>query len=138
MRLMPAIFGLGLSIAVLITPRAGWAQEADIRGVIDAQITAFLADDFAAAFEFAAPGIRRIFRSAENFGLMVREGYPMVHRPGRVRYLDLEPAGADRLQRVLIEDRSGARHVLEYRMELVNGAWRIAGVRILQAPGESV
>jgi len=63
------------------------AQSDEIKAVIGNQIEAFLADDFATAFTFASPMIREIFRTPENFGSMVRNGYPMVWRPAEIRYL---------------------------------------------------
>lgn len=56
-----------------------------IRDTIQSQIDAFRRDDFDAAFEFASPSIRQMFRTPENFGAMVRNGYPMVWRPDDVR-----------------------------------------------------
>ena len=57
-------------------------ENPEIRGVIQSQLDAFLADDVNTAFTFAAPNIKRMFGSAENFGRMVQNGYPMVWRPG--------------------------------------------------------
>ena len=109
--------------------------EDDPRAVIGAQIEAFLADDFDTAFDFASPGIRRMFRTPENFGAMVRQGYPMVWRPAEVRYGASETRGAAVLQRVIVTDEGGRVHVLEYRMEPAGETWKIAGVRILEAAG---
>ena len=54
-----------------------------IESVISKQIEAFRADDFATAFTFASPNIRSMFGTPDNFGVMVRRGYPMVWRPGQ-------------------------------------------------------
>lgn len=113
------------------------AQQDAIEGVIRSQIDAFLADDFAAAFAHASPGIRRLFGDAGRFGTMVREGYPMVWRPADVTFLELEPRGDGMVQTVLIRDREDALHVLAYRMIATPGGWRIDGVHILRNPGVS-
>lgn len=110
------------------------AQEEAIRGTIQSQLEAFLADDFATAFTFASPNIKRLFGTPERFGLMVREGYPMVWRPGEVRYLELEGQGGVRSQKVVITDAAGVPHVLDYQMIETTEGWQINGVRILQAP----
>ena len=110
------------------------AQSDDIRGVIQSQLDAFQADDFATAFTFASPNIKNIFRNPQNFGLMVREGYPMVWRPGEVTFLGLEDKAGRKLQRVQITDKSGVLHTLEYEMTLSEDGWQISGVRILPAP----
>ena len=56
---------------------------AQIKEVISDQIEAFRVDDVATAFSFASPAIRDLFGTADRFGEMVREGYPMVWHPGR-------------------------------------------------------
>jgi hypothetical protein len=89
------------------------AQEGEIRGVISDQITAFQANDFETAFGFASATIKRLFGTPENFGRMVREGYPMVYRPADVRFLQLEDRRGGKSQRVMLRDASGAMHVLE-------------------------
>ncbi len=57
------------------------AESAGIRDVITRQLDAFLADDAARAYSFAAPGIQRLFPGEERFMGMVRQGYPPVYRP---------------------------------------------------------
>ncbi|MCV3271527.1 DUF4864 domain-containing protein [Roseobacter sp. WL0113] len=121
-----AVFALGLATAVP-------AQEADIRATINSQLDAFQADDFGAAFEFASPNIQRLFGTPENFQRMVTQGYPMVWRPADVRYLELREEGSTYAQRVMITDRQGRVHVLEYRMLETGAGWRINGVQILDS-----
>lgn len=108
------------------------AQEVDaaVRAVFSQQIEAFRADDFETAFGFASPGIRRMFRTPDRFGEMVRDGYPMVWRPADVKFSGLEARGGRMVQDVLITDQSGRLHVLEYELIRVDGAWKINGVRI--------
>src|SRR6056297_4243820 len=128
---------LTMSAAMIST---AWAEdvlppEAGIEGTIQGQIEAFLADDFATAFTFASPNIKQMFGGPDRFGLMVREGYPMVWRPAEVQYLELRTEGGFPAQRVLITDENGASHLLEYRMIPAGDDWQIGGVRILQAAG---
>jgi hypothetical protein len=118
--------------AVLALP--AWADPDVFQGVIGEQISAFQADDFATAFTFASPGIQGMFRTPENFGLMVRQGYPMVWRPERVEYLEARRDGSGWRQEVLITDADGRLHKLAYEMVETPAGWRIAGVRILAAP----
>ncbi|NVK60379.1 MAG: DUF4864 domain-containing protein, partial [Rhodobacteraceae bacterium] len=71
----------GLMVGLMLAAPAG-AQEADaIQGVIRGQMDAFRTGDVDAAFEFASPGIQGLFGTADSFGQMVREGYPMVWHP---------------------------------------------------------
>ena len=128
-----------LSIALIFgLAMPGHAQQADIQATIDGQIAAFRADDFGQAFAFASPNIRTLFGTAENFGRMVRQGYPMVWRPTELRYLDLRDVAGNLWQRVQITDGNGRVHLLDYQMIQVDGMWRINGVQLLPSPDVNV
>lgn len=127
---------LALALA-LLTALPATAQDdpaAAIRGTIQGQIDAFLADDVATAFSFAAPGIQGIFQTPENFGRMVREGYPMVWRPAEVTFLDLHPRDGGLWQRVRITDAEGRVHFLDYQMLTTPDGIRIGAVELLRMP----
>ena len=126
-----------LSLAFLLTLLGPVRAQEDpaITGVIQSQIDAFLMDDFAKAFTFASPNIKRMFGNSERFGQMVRQGYPMVWRPAEVEFLGQEPKGGAVHQQVLIRDQAGVAHVLEYQMIPTAEGWQINGVWVLQAPG---
>lgn len=113
------------------------AQERDIQAVITQQIEAFQVDDFAQAFTYASPNIQGFFGTSERFGQMVMSGYPMVHRPDAVRYLELREIAGNLWQRVMITDPAGVIHMLDYQMKMIDGMWRINGVQILPAPGDT-
>jgi hypothetical protein len=128
----------GLALALSMTGSL-WAQEVlapepGIENTIQSQIDAFLQDDFGTAFDFAAPNIRNIFRTPENFGAMVQQGYPMVWRPDSVTFGDLRAIAGGLYQMVILKDAADNLHYLDYRMQMIDGQWRIAGVQILQAP----
>jgi hypothetical protein len=124
------------TVAAILIAGAGMAQDAQsaITATIQNQIDAFLSDDFETAFSFASPNIKQMFGSSERFGSMVRQGYPMVWRPGSVRYLELEEKSGGLYQKVLVTDAQGVPHVLEYQMVETPDGWQINGVRILRAP----
>jgi hypothetical protein len=124
----------GLLTALLLTLPAT-AQADPVQDTILNQIEAFKADDFATAFTFASPSIKSIFMSAENFGAMVRNGYPMVHRPGSVRMLEQRTISGNLWQKVMITDQSGRTHVLDYQMIETPDGWQINGVQLLPEPG---
>lgn len=111
------------------------AQEDPVQQTILNQIEAFKADDFATAFDFASPSIKSIFMSPENFGAMVKNGYPMVHRPGSVRMLEQREISGNLWQKVMITDQSGRAHVLDYQMIQTPDGWQINGVQLLPEPG---
>lgn len=122
------ILGLGLSLSAQ-------AQSEEIEANIRAQIEAFKADDFATAFTFASPSIQQVFRTPENFGAMVRNGYPMVWRPGNVRFLELREVAGALWQKVMITDAAGNVHVLDYQMINLDSGWKINGVQLLDDAG---
>jgi Domain of unknown function (DUF4864) len=125
---LPALF-----LALLLALPAQ-AQEQPIRDVIESQIEAFEADDFAAAFSFASPTIKAIFGTPENFGKMVREGYPMVYRPAEVRMLDLREISGNLWQTVRIVDPEGRAFLLDYMMIETPEGWQINAVEIRPEP----
>jgi hypothetical protein len=123
---------MGAALAVSMAG-AAWAQGTEIEGVIGNQIDAFKADNFEQAFEFASPNIRNIFRTPENFGRMVTQGYPMVWRPAEVTYLELRQENGSYWQKVQIVDAKGRVHVLDYRMLDTDSGWKINGVQLLKS-----
>lgn len=128
----------GLLIAVCLSLPAAApvaAQDNPMEKTILDQIEAFKADDFATAFTFASPSIKSIFMSPENFGRMVKQGYPMVHRPGSVRMLESREVGGRLWQKVMITDQTGRTHILDYQMVEGPEGWLINGVQLLPEPG---
>ncbi len=114
------------------------AQEGPIQNTIENQLNAFGADDFATAFTFASPFIKRIFETPENFGAMVTQGYPMVHRPADVTMLELREVAGSLWQRVMITDQAGNTHMLDYQMVETPEGWQINGVQLLPSSGTGV
>jgi hypothetical protein len=124
---------------LMLAAPAAIAQEAlapnpDIEATIANQFDAFRAEDVEDAWRYASPNIQRLFRTPQNFGRMVQQGYPMVWDPGRVAFIDLQRLGSVIVQRVEVVDRAGRVHVLGYAMIETESGWRINGVQILEAP----
>ncbi|ATX67311.1 DUF4864 domain-containing protein [Roseinatronobacter bogoriensis] len=113
---------------------AAFSQDNPIATTITDQIAALQADDFDTAFSYASPNIKRLFGTPERFGQMVRDGYPMVHRPAEVTMLDQSQRDGRILQRVMIRDQSGRVHMLAYQMIETDQGWQINGVQLLRAP----
>jgi hypothetical protein len=127
-------FGLLLTF---VSALSASAQQAEIEGTINRQFDAFKADDFEGAFEFASPALQLLFQSPENFKRMITSGYPMVQRPAEVTYLELRESAGSLWQKVQIIDGKGYTHLLDYQMIQINEEWRIASVRMLNAPALS-
>ena len=125
-KILTAIFVIMLSTASVSS------NETEYQKVIRSQIEAFSNDDMEAAFEFASPSIKSIFGNYMRFGSMVRQGYPMVFRQKNLTFKETKSNNSVAFQNVLIEDLSGDLHLLRYRLILLNGNWKIAGVEFLR------
>ncbi len=110
------------------------ADGAAISETIQSQMDAFKARDAEAAFEFASPNIKGMFGTAERFGTMVEQGYPMVWNNADVQYLELREVAGRLWQRVMVRDASGGLTMLDYQMIETPEGWQINGVQILQMP----
>ena len=122
---------LSVLTLLLLAAFPAFAQEEPIQQTINSQLEALQADDFATAFSFASPTIQGLFGTAENFGAMVQNGYPMVYRPADIQMLELREIAGNLYQRVLVTDANGRGFMLEYQMIETTEGWRIDGVDLL-------
>jgi hypothetical protein len=112
-----------------------WAGDADIKAAqstIDAQITAFLANDNDKAYSYAAPGIQRIFPTVDAFMGMVERAYQPVWHPKSYAFGKAEENGATSVtQHVLVVGPDGKSYEAIYTLELQpDGVFRITGVSL--------
>ena len=110
----------------------------DIQATISRQLEAFQIDDFAKAFSYASPSIQSIFGGPDNFESMVKRGYPMVWKPGKVIFLSVDPYPHGMAQNIQIFDRNKKAHYLRYYMVKLGDNWKISGVEILPSSDFSV
>lgn len=124
------VFALLLSQA-----RAGDAEVAAAQQTIDSQIKAFVGNDSAAAYGFAAPNIQRLFPTVESFMGMVTGGYQPVYRPRSYAFGKVEqPSATSIIQQVLIVGPDGKDYEAVYTLELQpDGVFRITGVSLRAA-----
>ena len=121
-----------------------WAQPAElaeadrlaIRQTIERQLDAFRREDGPAAFSYASPEIQRQFQTPEVFMHMVRQAYPQVYRSREVDFRDLMAARDAATQAVLVVGPDGGTAMALYRMQRIDGSWRIDGCALLKT-GES-
>lgn len=109
-----------------------------IQMVITSQIEAFRSDDANRAYSFAAPNIKRIFPDMSMFMTMVKRGYLPVYRPKNFDFgINREiPTGV--AQSVFLTGPDGEAYIALYSMQRQeNGEWKINGVELRKAPGES-
>ncbi|MCH2165123.1 MAG: DUF4864 domain-containing protein [Marinovum sp.] len=131
-------FCIALLSATFAAAQEDMGRNSGIETTITSQLEAFKRDDFDQAFTFASPSIQGMFGTADRFGAMVRNGYPMVWRPRDVTYLELRQIAGGLWQKVQIIDQRGNAHYLDYRMIKGPDGWRISGVQLLKAPDVSV
>ncbi|MGJ3265554.1 MAG: DUF4864 domain-containing protein [Salinarimonas sp.] len=130
--------GLTLLLAAAFLPASAGADEAAARSVIEGQIAAFLSDDGARAYSYAAPGIKRLFGSQERFMAMVRDGYRPVYRPRDWSFDTYRQTPAGPVQEVTIIDEAGIAWRAIYSLEQQpDGSWKISGCQLLRLPGVS-
>jgi hypothetical protein len=131
-----AIFMIsGTAAAADIRP----TDRAAIRTAIEGQIRAFRHDDGAAAFAYASPRIRAIFKDPETFMRMVREQYQPVYRPKAVTFRDIETIEGNLVQPVLVVGPSGVPVTALYIMEQQkDGSWRIGGCVLVDEPAKAI
>lgn len=107
------------------------ADRQAIQGAIAGQMEAFRHDDGAAAFGFATPDLRAIFRTPERFMAMVQQGYQPVYRPNAVTFGSLEAQGEHLVQRVEVVGPDGQPYLaLYYMLQGADGVWRIDGCEL--------
>jgi hypothetical protein len=103
-----------------------------IQAVISGQIGAFRADEGAAAYAAASPGIQSRFPSVGDFMAMVAGQYQPVYRPQAVTFGALTDTPDGPVQQVFLVGPDGRSYVAQYLMEKQrDGAFRIAGVAII-------
>ena len=129
------LLSLALSVLSALSVSAQEARNPAIETTIQQQFDAFRADDVGTAFSFASPTIKGLFGTPENFGMMVRNGYPMVWRPAEVQYLELRKVAGNLWQRVMVTDQAGRTHLLDYQMVQTGDGWQINAVQLLPEVG---
>lgn len=134
-RITILVAALVAATLLLLTPaRADDAAAA--QSIIESQIQAFLADDMATAYSFAAPSIKRMYPDESRFFDMVKRGYQPVYRPGNFAFgrSKLAPDGSGLIQEVLIQGPDGQDWTALYSLERQpDGSFKINGVQMIKA-----
>ena len=113
-----------LRVALLVALLIGFPALADAgddmaagQSVIRSQEEAFSHDDAAAAYTFAAPGIKSMFPSADIFMSMVRKAYAPVYRHRSFEFGEAKTSEGKIVQEVQIIDADGAAWDALYTLE---------------------
>jgi hypothetical protein len=127
------------AIAIAFSPLAARADEVSAaQRVIRAQEQAFVRDDAATAYSYAAPAIKQIFPAPDIFMAMVQNGYAPVYRHKSFEFGDSKTEGSSVAQRVHIIDADGEAWEALYTLEQqADGSYKITGCSLLKA-GQAV
>ena len=108
---------------------AGDAEVKAAQAAIDGQLKAFIANDGAAAYSFAAPNVKQIFPTVDTFMNMVTNGYPPVRKPQSYAFGKVEQTGPGSLiQQVLIVGPDGKNYEAVYTLQQqADGTFQITG-----------
>ncbi len=121
------------ALALMVSPAlAGETEVKAAQNTIESQIDAFLAGDNDTAYSFAAPGIKRLFPTLDQFMAMVTSGYQPVWHPRSFAFGQAEEPSADSIvQHVLLVGPDGKDYEAVYTLERQpDGVFRITGVSL--------
>ena len=129
------LFIVHLKVAVF-ADEGGTVMEA-VRYTISSQIDAFKDNDVKKAYTFAAPNIQAQFPNPDIFGLMVRNGYPIIWKPKTYKFTTFKDLGNSCIQRVLFQSYNGSIKSYDYILEKNGTLWKIAGVLTIKSADET-
>ena len=104
--------------------------ERDLYSVVNRQLAAFRAADFASAYQFAALGLQQKF-SRNEFERMIRHDFSSMTRAARVEFGAMRINETGALAQVFLTTADGSTRVYVYRFVAENGSWKIDGVQPL-------
>jgi len=112
------------------------AVRGQLTNVIESQLAAFRADDYARAYTFAAAGIREQFLLAD-FEAMVKQGYPLIAESVSATFGIAFDNGREAL--VVVSFHGRDKRVFRYNYMLLRerDGWKVNGVFVAK-PGEPV
>lgn len=114
------------------------SDKAEIRTVIEQQLTAFRLGEDEKAFSYASPGIQEKFRDSRRFSLMVKRHYPVVYNSRETEFLQLQYISDMWVQKIIFTDFDGDIYLAHYPMERQSdGQWRIDGCILTIQEGKS-
>jgi hypothetical protein len=106
----------------------------EVRAVVEAQLAALQAGEFASAYDLAARGIQRQF-DERLFTLMIKRGYAPLLRPDKTDLGVVRDDGAGLAHiAVTVTDRQNRSTVYRYWLVKEGETWRINGVVLEQRP----
>ena len=130
---------IGLTSGMAAAQSVAAANQTEIQSIIRSQVDAFVADNSSTAFSFAAPSIKNMFQTEQNFMSMVRQQYPQVFRPRSFEFGRLVDGPAGPVQEVYITGPAGKDWLAVYTLEQqADGSWKISGCYLVPDKGAKV
>ena len=123
-----SMFALMLAMSLLSAASAQLNETTAqaVKNTVQAQLAAFAKDDADLAFSYAAPTIRAMFETPQNFMAMVRDAYPVVYRPAKLLFLAAAGTSSAVVLPVKMWDQEGLSWMATYKLELqADGRWLI-------------
>lgn len=129
---------LAFALVPLLFDSPAFAGDAEVKAaqtVIDGQLKAFIANDGARAYSFAAPNVKQIFPTADLFMSMVTNGYPPVRKPRTYSFGKVQETGPTSIvQQVLIVGPDGKDYEAVYTLQQQpDGTFQITGCSLRAA-----
>ena len=117
---------LAMSLLPAVSAQLNETTAQAVKNTVQAQLAAFAKDDADLAFSFAAPSIRAIFETPQNFMAMVQHAYPVVYRPAKLLFLAAAGTDAAVVLPVKMWDQKGQSWMATYKLERQkDGRWLI-------------
>ena len=125
------MFGLVFFTGSAFSEDVSQSDSLATQAVITDQISAFQAQDHERAFSHAAPRIRDIFKTTENFIRMVKGGYSPLYDPDSYLFGRNTELYGEVYQEVIATDKKGKQWQAVYTLKKQpDGSWKITGVKM--------
>ena len=129
---------LAFALVSLLLDSPAMAGDAEIKAAqtaIDGQLKAFIANDGARAYSFAAPNVKQTFPTVDLFMNMVTNGYPPVRKPQTYSFGKVQETGPTSIvQQVLIVGPDGKDYEAVYTLQQQpDGTFQITGCSLRAA-----
>lgn len=120
------------------TKTAAVPDQATAQAIIRGQLEALKQDDGNTAYSYAAPNIKQIFPTSDQFMNMVKNAYSPVYHPRSYRFGSLDNVGGRWVQTVELVGPEGDYWTAAYSIEQqADGSWKITGCMLVKAEGTS-
>ena len=130
---------LFVAAPLAVSTAAAQSTETLSHQTIAGQIEAFRARDGERAYSYAAPGVKRYFRSPSAFMTMVQRGYKPVYAPRDYAFGRFGEKDGQVIQEVLITGPEGKEWAALYTLEEQgDGSMLITSVRLVRAQAAAI